>query len=263
MVLYKQKLLNDGFLSFNLKDVDESLYNELYKNFKKESFLNESLMLRYDGSIRVPKNSKIKNDINNYFNKFLTKFNLKSNLEINTIISVDNNNNEYIRLSLRLEGKYNSLNKFEKIINKFKYHTSQCWYFNPTVQSAKLKETLSDIYLKTLFNLYSKDIINNSEYERNTISNGTDLTLYTKNNFIELHQDGYVKGRLCVVLIYLNDDYKEGFGGELVINESNTIKPEFGNVTILDFTKNNIYHSVNSVLDDNFKRFAFIKFFYQ
>ena len=86
---------------------------------------------------------------------------------------------------------------------------------------------------------------------------------YTKNNFIELHQDGYVEGRLCVILIYLNDDYKEGYGGELVINKSNIVKPEFGNIVILDFTKNNVYHSVNSVLDDNFKRFAFIRFFYQ
>ena len=45
--------------------------------------------------------------------------------------------------------------------------------------------------------------------------------------------------------------------------DGEVVKPEFGNIVILDFTKNNVYHSVNSVLDDNFKRFAFIRFFYQ
>jgi hypothetical protein len=41
------------------------------------------------------------------------------------------------------------------------------------------------------------------------------------------------------------------------------VTPIFGNVAILDFTANNPIHSVNQVLDDDFKRFAFLKFFFK
>lgn len=262
-ILDKDKLLIDGYLTFNLKEVDNFVYDELYKNFNKETFLNESLMLRYDGSVKLPKNSKIKDDINKYFDKILTKFNLKNHSKINTTISSDDKKNEYIRLGLVLQGEYNSLNRFEKILNKFKYHTSQCWYFFPAIENDKLNEIISDIYLKTIYDLYLEDIVNKRNYQQISISSGTELTLYTKNNFIEPHEDGYVKNRLCVLLMYLNDDYQDGYGGELVINESTIVKPEFGNIAILDFTKNNIKHEVLRVINDNFKRFAFIKFFYK
>lgn len=262
MLFDKSKLLQNGFISFNIKDIDESLYQQLYINFKNKSFLDKSLMLRYDGSVKLPKNSKIKDDINYYFNKILTKFNLKNNSEINTNIWIDNKD-DCIRLSLVLCGEYENLKKFEKILNRFKHHVSQCWYFIPAIENTKIKEILSDIYLKTIWDLYSTDIINHSVYHRNVISNGTELSLYTKNNFIELHQDGYNENRLCVVLIYLNDDYQIGYGGELIVGESTIIKPEFGNIVILDFTKNNVNHEVLRVIDDNFKRFAFIKFFYK
>lgn len=262
-ILDKDKLLTDGYLTFNLKEVDNFLYDELYKNFNKETFLNEPFTFRYDGCLKVPKNSKIKDDINNYLYKILTKFNLESDSKIYINANSDDNENEEIGLSLRVKGNYDSLKRFEKITNKFKYRTSQSWYFFSVIDNDKLNEILSDIYFKTIYDLYLEDIVNKTNYQQISISNGTDLTLYTKNNFIEPHEDGYVEGRLCVVLIYLNDDYQDGYGGELVINESIIVKPEFGNVVILDFTKNNVNHEVVRVIDDNFKRFASIKFFYK
>ena len=38
MVLNKSKLLENGFLSFNLKDVNESLYNELLSIVDKSEY---------------------------------------------------------------------------------------------------------------------------------------------------------------------------------------------------------------------------------
>ena len=43
-------------------------------------------------------------------------------------------------------------------------------------------------------------------------------------------------------------------------NKSYEIEPIFGNFAILDFTQNNIIHSVNPV-NGNFKRMSFIRFF--
>jgi hypothetical protein len=66
-------------------------------------------------------------------------------------------------------------------------------------------------------------------------------------------------------IIYLSDDddYNSG-GGELVIKTNTNmiynIKPTFGTFSLLDFTKNNVRHSVNSV-KNGFKRYSFLYFF--
>jgi len=95
---------------------------------------------------------------------------------------------------------------------------------------------------------------------------GGDFTLYEDGHFIEPHRDGLNKDRVCVLIIYLTDEseYNDG-GGELVIKTNSdqefTIIPVLGTFSVLDFSKNNIIHRVNSVRN-GFKRYAFIKFFY-
>jgi Rps23 Pro-64 3,4-dihydroxylase Tpa1-like proline 4-hydroxylase len=91
------------------------------------------------------------------------------------------------------------------------------------------------------------------------------FTLYEDGHFIDPHSDGLNVGRVCGLIIYLSyeEDYNDG-GGELVIEtNSNTeyvIKPIFGTFSLLDFTKNNIRHSVNAV-KNGFKRYSFIYFY--
>jgi len=92
------------------------------------------------------------------------------------------------------------------------------------------------------------------------------FTLYEDGHFISDHNDGENVGRVCGLIIYLSyeKDYKDG-GGELVIktksNKTYTIKPTFGTFSLLDFTKNDIRHSVNPV-KNGFKRYSFLYFFY-
>jgi Rps23 Pro-64 3,4-dihydroxylase Tpa1-like proline 4-hydroxylase len=67
--------------------------------------------------------------------------------------------------------------------------------------------------------------------------------------------------------LYLSNNYKSGDGGEFnILDENNLIKetitPEFGNVVVLDFTENNVNHSVNRVLRD-YGRNALISFVYK
>jgi|694.fasta_scaffold42427_3 GDP-L-fucose synthase len=93
-----------------------------------------------------------------------------------------------------------------------------------------------------------------------------EFTLYNKDCFIEKHKDGDDddKGRLCVVILYLNKDWKKGMGGELIITdeyENNLeITPEFGNFAILDFQNFNLKHEVKKITDENFHRKALISF---
>ena len=91
------------------------------------------------------------------------------------------------------------------------------------------------------------------------------FTLYEDGHFIAHHKDGNNPGRVCVIIIYLSSEleYNNDGGGELVINTNSdkeyTIKPILGTFSLLDFTKNNIYHQVNEV-KNGFKRYAFINF---
>lgn len=91
------------------------------------------------------------------------------------------------------------------------------------------------------------------------------FTLYEDGHFIAEHNDGENIGRICGLIIYLSDekDYNDG-GGELVVktnsNKVYSIKPIFGTFSLLDFTQNNIRHSVNAV-KNGFKRYSFLYFF--
>ena len=262
MIIDKLKLYNQGYLFCNLHDIDKDLYEKLFLLFDKENEIKKTLNLRFDGSIIVNSNTLIIDNLRDYINNLCVQYNLDLQLDIDSNSQKGHDNKEHIPINLKVKGDYNSLNNFYKKIEQISYNISQSWFFfNDYTNNKNLNPILKNIYQKTILNLYSDNIKNIHNYSDEIISKETTLTLYKKGNFIEPHEDGYVKGRLCVFLIYLNDDYKDGYGGELVVNKSTTIKPEFGNIVIFDFTKNNILHSVNPVLDDNFKRFAYLKIF--
>jgi len=255
MILNKSKLLETGFLSFNLKDVNESLYNELLSIVDKSEYEKIIENVRIDSTLKKNlTNDEIENIINicNTHLKYVDVSNLfmirtQQNLTQDKIDTIHQLHigNSFVETKSNIKDLNNELKSFIETY-------SQIWYWH-TIKKNNTSYPKQDL-------LCNNSLDNNVSYQP---QHSVDLTLYLKDNFIENHQDGFDEGRLCVILIYLNDDYKEGYGGELVINKSSIVKPEFGNVAILDFTKNNVYHSVNSVLDDNFKRFAFIKFFYQ
>jgi Rps23 Pro-64 3,4-dihydroxylase Tpa1-like proline 4-hydroxylase len=86
-------------------------------------------------------------------------------------------------------------------------------------------------------------------------------TMYNKQCYINPHSDGLSTYKLCNILLYLNEDYEDGFGGELIVNDNVIIKPEFGTIAVLDFTKVNPKHEVTEVIHDTFKRFAILTSF--
>lgn len=252
-MLNKEKLRNEGFLTFNLKDVDESLYTELYNNFNKDIAFDKIDRLRYDSGVLI---DNIDHSIDEYFDNLKNKFTLHSDSTINYY-----NSNNHIRINFNLRGDYITLCNWKYELDNIKGNKkSQSWFFNSEYKNLKIKKIIPNVYKKILLELYS-DYLNDDYFSK--ISMNFDLSLYTKGDFIEPHNDGIDSNRLCVILIYLNDDYQDGFGGELVIENNVIIPPTFGQVSILDFTHSNPNHSVNPVLDDNFKRFAFIKFFFR
>lgn len=259
-MLDKERLLNQGFLNFNLKDLDTELYNNLYSTFDKKSALESITNLKYNGKINLDSNNHIHNDPDKWFSELILEYDLSNLSKLEYSIDSENFDTK-TSLSLRpnLVGTFEKLSKLKKKLDTVCESTNQTWYFTSYINNSNISvvKKIHEMITTKLYPSESKNIKNV------IIRESIDLTMYVKDDFIQEHSDGIDAGRYCVILIYLNDDYKNGYGGELAIDGSIVIKPEFGNITILDFTKNNIIHRVNPVLDDNFKRFAYIKFFYE
>jgi Rps23 Pro-64 3,4-dihydroxylase Tpa1-like proline 4-hydroxylase len=131
----------------------------------------------------------------------------------------------------------------------------QFWYQHNTINTIVSNDEYT--ILKTLFSNILCDVYPTEWLELDNIISNIECTMYNKLCYIKKHKDGNDGNRICNILIYLNDDYIEGMGGEIVINNEK-INPELGRVAILDFSTINPTHSVNEVLDDNFRRIALL-----
>lgn len=254
MLLDKDKLLNTGYLTFNLKDIDESSYDNSKDFFKKDSLLKCIDSFRFDSGMINPRG----------YNDTEYKEFINSNLNgVSSHIEISNNFNNMLNMHLKLHGNYNDIKENIKFLKDLKRNTFQQWYYGEgnLFSNPQSNELLTTIYTKIPATLYNTDIEDRETFF-NRLVHGTSISLYTKGDFIVNHDDGIDKNRLCVFLMYLNDDYQSGYGGEIKINDT-IIEPIFGNIVILDFTKNNPMHEVLKVLNDDFHRYAIIKFFYK
>ena len=129
----------------------------------------------------------------------------------------------------------------------------QVWYQDNNFVSKLTNEEC--IFLRKVFTSIIEDVYPSDSYDTNFFIN---CTLYNKLCYINRHQDGTDGNRLTNILIYLNDDYVDGMGGEIIINDNIKVNPELGKVAILDFSQNNPAHAVTEVLDENFRRITII-----
>ena len=79
--------------------------------------------------------------------------------------------------------------------------------------------------------------------------------VYEEGCFLSPHRDG--GGGHCSMLLYTNEDYVEGMGGELVCIDSKgkeiIVPPTIGTLAIVDFKKDPS-HSVNIIKGNNWNR---------
>jgi Rps23 Pro-64 3,4-dihydroxylase Tpa1-like proline 4-hydroxylase len=157
--------------------------------------------------------------------------------------------------------KIQDIEERKKLITKNNFEVFQQWYevFYEDEYVLDIKYHFRNKLNKILFDLYPE--LNNSNIEHTDT-----ITLYENEDFILPHKDGQNKGRLCVVLVYLSDPktYNDG-GGRLKLSNENSgqitkeVLPLRPNYAILDFTKHNVWHSVEKV-KNNFRRFCYIDF---
>jgi hypothetical protein len=157
--------------------------------------------------------------------------------------------------------KYNEVGQTDLFLKDNNLESWQKWYsmIDPWNFKCDLKNgnVLDDVSLKIIQYLYPQKNI-----KKETIEYYGTFTLFENGHYIENHRDGNSNNRVCNILIYLNDEHKDGDGGELVLttllDEKITIKPKFGNFAVLDFTESDgVEHCVNMV-NGNFKRYTYM-----
>jgi Rps23 Pro-64 3,4-dihydroxylase Tpa1-like proline 4-hydroxylase len=176
------KLINDGYLSFDLDNETKEKLKPIADKLKHIEFTN----LRHTGCGET-----------------------------------DTSDASFENLE-KLKEKYAPLKKW------------QVWY-----QDTNFRPKISEdeyIFLREVFTNIIENVYPADSYDTNYFIN---CTMYNKLCYINRHQDGGSHPKLTNILIYLNNDYKEGMGGEIVINDTATINPELGKVAVIDFSKNN------------------------
>ena len=168
-------------------------------------------------------------------------------------------------------GPYEKLTILRKyIVDNFKSSVFQMWYrielpntHNKdnasnavfTMFTSQIHEELTKIYLELYGDL--EEVQNfGREYNSNTTLQQTfRLQVYEEGCFISPHRDG--GGGHCSMLLYTNEDYVEGMGGELVCIDSKgkeiIVPPTIGTLAIVDFKKDPS-HSVNIIKGNNWNR---------
>jgi Rps23 Pro-64 3,4-dihydroxylase Tpa1-like proline 4-hydroxylase len=152
--------------------------------------------------------------------------------------------------------------------------TTQQWYLlnleNFDGDDFSMKE-MSNFY-KNLFRQHTSLIYPELMEKKESFVVTEQFSLYEEGDFSEVHFDGINPGRACVIILYLADPdtYHDGDGGELFLghnlgkDERGVHKflepyekciPVYGNYAIMDFTKFNVGHSIETV-NNKFQRFA-------
>ena len=178
-------LFKEGYLVFDLESYDVDLYNELKQTFDLTTAKNSINRMRFDG---LSNNTDVIESI-------LKKHNLTDYIIEKNNIQLKSKTSEYQNIIKELIPHYNKI--------------SQIWFYSDDLNPTGLSNISDRINKKIVKELYNQTV---TEYII------PELTLYTEGCFIENHNDGEQRHRNCVILLYLNNDWKEEDGGEIILN---------------------------------------------
>jgi hypothetical protein len=168
-------------------------------------------------------------------------------------------------------GPYEKLTILRKwLVDNYKTSIFQMWYeielqnipHPPNgIDASKIHKELTKIYLELYGDL--EEVQNfGREYNPENCSTAVQQTfrlqVYEEGCFLSPHRDG--GGGHCSMLLYTNEDYVEGMGGELVCidirpgrKKDIIVPPTIGTLAIVDF-KSNPSHAVNVIKEKDWMR---------
>lgn len=158
--------------------------------------------------------------------------------------SSENVNKEYKSFEEAENAKWEILNNKSIVRDDF----FQIWLYTNINDSGLYK--IYDKIIKYFFDLDDKE----------NLSIETSISLYNQGCFLKDHIDGKspVKN-YASVLIYLNENYDENNGGNLILNKKYKVVPEFGTVAMIELQNFDIHHQVEEIINDS-ERYCLIAF---
>ena len=218
----KESLKLKGYCDFELKDFNEEHYNIFEK-------------------------IKYKKEDTKYFKHFkIVRFDYHNdigNLHIshsNTFTSFEDAN----------------INKNE-LLKKYDYENiSQLWISSNRFPKDSIKENFEKVYYDILEYFYNKT--------QQDIKMAQQWTCYSEGCFLKDHNDGQGEEypNTCAILIYLNEEWKEEWGGNLLLRNTKIandedkftqykVIPKFGKVVIIDLETFDTSHAVEDIIGDH------------
>jgi hypothetical protein len=220
----KEKLKKDGYTWLELSEFNPEFYNFLlpFKCNEENNLKDKLTSLRCDAK----KHEYQTNDLGE-------------------------TNSENLVFSIKLADDFKTFEKVsekkEELVEIFKKDTdivySQIWYYgdlNTIIDDSKFPKY--EEYIKNLVKYY----FDFEETQELSLFSPT-ATYYDLDCELKNHSDGTGTGRICALLIYLNEEYDEKDGGYLVLNHTEKVIPTFGKVAMIDLQTFDIPHMVTKV----------------
>ena len=240
---YRDKLKETGFLEIHLSDLYPNLFKELKDIVTEDLLINRLNSIRVDSLIP----DKYDSDSINYIVENTTKLLKNDFIEFNIR---EQDGEDWNKLEFNPSFDSISLSDLTVLKNKIidiSNSVAQSWIEGPLEHQSSPHIWMHNFLNKILIDFY--DSPNYLETESNPFR----ITCFQKGDKIVSHKDSDGANFKCVVLLYLSNNYQEGYGGELNLMGHHKIKPEFGNLVILDFTNNNIEHEVIEIQEDYYR----------
>ena len=238
----KEKLKKDGYTSFELKAFDEEFYNFL-----------------------LPLKCNAEKNLKNYY----------TNLKADGGFHLEDLKQDHSKGMIKLQDDFKSFDAASKKKNELldiqktdsTLILSQLWYFNNLSQIIGEDTSRSSFKhpINQPFSKFEKYVSNITKYffdfedTQEYLLFAPMTTYYNDGCKLKNHSDGTGTGRICALLIYLNEEYDENDGGILILNDEEKVIPTFGKVAIIDLQTFDIPHMVTEVTG-GLGRFAILTF---
>lgn len=252
MALSTEKILdlhNNGFVSFNIKDLNKNLYDKLYDEIGDgpHTLLNNIKLVRtkwledWDNVIDFDVLFGNENYILEHFNE---------SKDVNT-------GKRRVEVTIRYDEINQCINFTDRVYKPEVREFEQLWCFQIGLPVPEIRESVYNIFSEIIDTFYNKIL--------DTTSTTYELTWYRKNGIIYSHRDVWDGNlpdpvKLCSILLYLNKNYDKSEQGQLYIdNDNHVVYPEFGNVALLDYNKHALEHRVEPPTTD-YGRYGVLSF---
>lgn len=219
----KEKLKNEGYTWFELEELNPEFYNWL-----------------------LPFKCNVESNIKDVMTGF-------------RVDMINNSTGEKIQYREEFETHTDATLKANEIFNLVdneEVRSSQIWYYTDFKTVVKDPENISkfESYIKNIM-MYFYDFDETQEFSLFAPS----FTYYDIGCHLGNHSDGTGTGRVCALLLYLNETYDEKNGGYLVLNNKDKVIPTFGKIAMIDLETFDIPHMVTKVTD-GIGRYALLSF---